>query len=60
MIKALKKLGTEGKYLNTIKATNDQPMVNIMQLKYANSMVGFYGMSKNKKQKNPLHSWLKK
>jgi hypothetical protein len=30
MIKALRKLGTEGKYLNVIKATYDKPTVNII------------------------------
>jgi hypothetical protein len=30
MINALRKLGTEGKYLNIVKATYDKPIVNII------------------------------
>jgi hypothetical protein len=30
MIKALKKLGTDGKYLNTVKAIYDEPTANII------------------------------
>jgi hypothetical protein len=30
MIKALRKLGIEGKYLNIIKAIYDKPIANIM------------------------------
>jgi hypothetical protein len=30
MIKALRKLGIEGKYLNTVKAIYDRPIANLM------------------------------
>jgi hypothetical protein len=30
MINSLRKIGTEGKYLNIVKATNDKPIVNII------------------------------
>jgi hypothetical protein len=30
MIKALRKLGTEGKYLNIVKAVYDKPIANII------------------------------
>jgi hypothetical protein len=39
MIKALRKPGTEGKYLKTIKAIYDKPTANIIMMKNRNQFL---------------------